>query len=244
MSYTPQDKQTIKHSAVATVVSGVVYCGIAWGINKLLDGGREEFLWTLGILMGLRAAYGLADFTAGIITWRVFGRRLLVSSYVALLRECKMPKRAFCTDDVSNYLGRIIEPGATDYRNGSITPELQRHALEIKIALECQQGILVDARKSDAMRRALEIYSPAEDSPPSGCHYALRWINSAAKASEIEELWSSGPELAKGITAKRPFETHADLYHCLRENGLGRMQAVSFLNAANNAGEASNNRRH
>ena len=241
MSYTHAEEKQMKTAAVITLVSSIFYGGISWGITKLIDGGRKEFYWIVGILVGARAAYGLLEFIISIIVWRVYLRRITVANFVAIMRENKLPKRVYCTDSVSSYFERISSPCISDYREGQITPAIQKVANEMNTLLNTvrdQHGMMAEVRTWDAMKRALEIHSPDEDSPQYVSVCVRHWLNTDVTETEIQMLPNASPELAKKILAARPFETLADLYQFLRNHGLDRMQAVLFLNGASMASDA------
>jgi hypothetical protein len=249
MSYTLAEKQQMKSALVWTLVASVFYGGVAWGFTKVIDGGKQEFFWTLGILIALRLAYLTMEFVIGIVVWRVYGRRVAVNNFVAIMREGKLPKRVYCTDDTSSYLTRIINaPNAytCEYKAGQVTPEIKKVAAELATILSTvrgEHGIVAEARTRDAMKRALEIHSPGEASPQYVGLLVLTWLSSDITEAEIQKLPNSSPELAKRILAERPFETLTDLYELLRSFGLDRMQAVHFLNGASGASEVWSRRR-
>lgn len=246
MSYTPAEKQQMKSGLVTTLISSVFYGGISWGVTKFIDGGRKEFLWTLGIMIAVRFAYSAIEFVIGIIVWRVYGRRTMVNHFLTVMREGKLPMRVFCTDDTGNYFSRIMDPHDSYYGAGKITPEIQKVAAEMDRILSTvrdQHGMMAEVRTWDAMKRALEIHSPEDESPQYVSAYVRHWLHSNVTEAEIQILPNSSPELARKILAARPFETLTDLWRLLRNNGLDRMQAVLFLNGASTASDAWNEKR-
>lgn len=161
MSYTLANKQQMKTALMTTLVSSVFYGGIAWGITALIDGGRKEFFWTAGILIAVRMAYSAIEFIVGIIVWRTYGRRIAVKHFVSVMREGKLPKRVYCTDDTGNYFARIADPHLSYYKPGEITPGVQKVAAELDRVLRSvrdQHGMMAEARTWDAMKRAMEIH--------------------------------------------------------------------------------------
>jgi len=246
MNYTFAEKQQMKTGLVTTLVSSVFYGGIACGITIFADGGRKEFFWALGILIGMRALYAILEFVIGVIVWRAYGRIRTVANFVAVMREGKLPKRVYCTDDIVNYFARILEPHTTDYGAGTITRDVQKIAADMNNVLKTvrdQHGMIAEIRTWDAMERALEIHSPGEDSPQFVSALVLHWLRSDVTKSEIQALPNASPELANRIIAQRPFETLTDLYQLLRNHGLDRMQAVLFLNGASKASDEWNKKR-
>lgn len=243
MGYTFAEKEQMKAGLITTMVSSLFYGGIAWVITRFIDGGRKEFFWTLGILVTIRATYGFLEFIIGIIVWRIYGRRRMVRNFITIMREARLPKRVYCTDDIVNYLIRIIRPQRYDYRAGEVTPEIQKVAAELNGLLDTvrdQHGMMAEMRTWDAMKRAMEIHSPSEDSPQFVSAYVLHWLASAVKESDLEALPCSSVDLAREILTARPFETLADVYALLRNHGLDRDQAVRFLNGASKASDAWN----
>ena len=215
-------------------------------ITKLIDGGDKEFSWVLGVLIATRAAYWLLEFIIGMIVWRMFDRSITVAHFVSIMRENKLPKRVYCTDDASSYFSRINSAHRSEYREWQITPAIQKVATELDTLLKTvgnQQGMIAAFRTQDAMTRALEIHSPPEDSPHLVSPLVRHWLHSNATEAEIQILPNSSPELAKRILAEEPFETLTDLYQFLRNHGLDRMQASLFLNGASAASEAWNQER-
>lgn len=246
MSHTFAEKQQMKTGLVTTLVSSVFYGGIAWGVTKLIDGGRKEFFWTLGILVAIRWAYAFLEFVVGVIVWRIYGRRNMVTNFVTIMRDGNLPRRVYCNDHITNYFSRIIEPGISDYKAREITPDIQKIASDMYNVLNTvrdEHGMMAEMRTCDAMERALAIHSPEENSPQLVSAYVLHWLRSDVKEAEIQILPNSTPELAKRIIAERPFETLTDLYQLLRTHGLDRMQAVVFLNGASTASDAWNMKR-
>lgn len=235
MSSIFEGNKWITTGVVATAVYSIFYCSIAWGITTLIDGGRKGFFWVVGILVAVRVAYFFLEFVAGVIVWQTFGRRKTVDYFVATMRNGKLPKRVYCTDHIFDYLNHIVCPPTSAYTAGEVTPEVQKIAREISDALvhiRAHRGLIEGMRMEDAAQRALEIYSPSEDSPHFVPSQVLNWFSSVAQKSEILTLPNSSAALAENILSQRPFETLNELYQLLRIHGLDQMQAVAFLNSA------------
>jgi len=141
---------------VAGGVSLAVYALVAWLGARLLD---ASFWRVLGALMAARAFFGIVEGIAGILNWRLFGRRKTVEGFLTVLQTNNFPPRFYQHDDFLNYLARI--------ESNTCPESLKRTAKEFEKMLEFaeSQGILAGARMHAATEVALEMYSPKARAP-------------------------------------------------------------------------------
>jgi hypothetical protein len=146
-----------KGKIIAGLVSFAVYVVAAWLIAKIFDAS----IWrSFGVLVAARLFFGVIEGAAGILNWRLFGRRVTVSRFLEILRSNNCPSRFYQHDDFLNYLARI--DGDTNL------PESARRAAKVlheMLGLFEAQGILIGARMHAASELALEAYSPKANAP-------------------------------------------------------------------------------
>ncbi len=242
MGYTTAERRELIAGLISLLVYSVFYAGIAWALTSILDGGWATFFWTIGILIGIRCAYALIELIVGIIVWRIYQRKIAIANNVEWMRYHELPMRAYSTDDARKYFGRIIDfdPWKRDYSAKVITPELQRLVKEINRYHEnvrYEHGALAELRDQDALNRALDVYSPKDNSPPYLFSDVLVSLNDAADEADFSRLPHANSSLVASILDERPFETWSDFYQLLRRSGLNRTQIVDLLVGCDSAHE-------
>jgi hypothetical protein len=226
------EKFQMRSSWVSLLVSLVFYTIIAGAFAELMEGGWKEFRWIFGIMVAVRTAYGVLEFLESVVVWQIYGRRATVNSFVVVMREAKFPKRVYGSDSADNYFHRIREPSVNDYKEGEVTPDIQRLAAEMNTMWETiryQHGWRAEMRIGDALRRAVDIYTPIKDSPPFVSPSLLWGLREDAVESELTVLPNMKVELAKALIRDRPFDTNRELYDYLRIRGLDDHSAIIFM---------------
>lgn len=137
--------------------SFVPYVLISWGYTEFTHGNLEVFWSVLGILLLVR----LFETFGSVLSWRLYGKKIIVNEYLELLRADNFPKRECMHDDLSNYLLRIENP-YSEYPTA-----LKADAKKLMRALEVTRifGIFAYMRVNSAAETALDIYSPRSEAP-------------------------------------------------------------------------------
>jgi hypothetical protein len=151
------ERVQVKSSAVALVFSAIVYSGVAWACARFLD---ESFARVLGLLIAARTFFGIVEGIAGVLYWRMYGKRLLTQQFVEALREGNFPPRYIRWQRFRDYLGRVED-------DEKCSRETRRAATEFYKALANIEntGILAGMRAHAATEAALELYSPKAKAP-------------------------------------------------------------------------------
>jgi hypothetical protein len=156
-----------KSALILVAFSFVPYLAVAWGYKSLVDGGSKEFWTAVGILVGVRLFFSIIETLGGILSWRAYGRSVMVQRFLELLRTNSFPKRTYAHDDFLNYLARIDDDPACPH-------SVKASAKEIHFMLEVFEslGILLGMRMHSAAELALEQYSPRTEAPVYGASAA------------------------------------------------------------------------
>jgi hypothetical protein len=136
---------------IAGGISTAVYVLVAWAGAKIFE---IHFWWVFGGLYATRAFFGAIEGIAGIINWRLFGKRAAVDGFLAVMRANNFPPREHPSDDFSNYSARIgtDEPLEPNYKRAN------REMSAILLHTE-RSGILAGMRLHAASDDALNMYS-------------------------------------------------------------------------------------
>lgn len=147
--------------------SFVPYVLVSWAFTKWGDGETTSFWLVLGGLLLIRTFFGIIETLGSILSWRLYGQKLVVERNLAILRANGFPKRTYSHDDFLAYLSRIEDDPKT-------SPDLRARAKEFHFVLEFHEnaGILVGMRMHAAAERALETYSPKSEAPVYGARAA------------------------------------------------------------------------
>lgn len=150
----------MKNIAAYAVSFGLVfspYLVVSWGYMNLTDGKSNSFWIAMGVLVGIRSAFGVIEFCIGVIRWRLFGQKFAVQVILSVLKSNNFPMRDQRSYNFSSYLFWITE----DYQP---KPSPQRAAKEMQDMLlfldEFTGWGLWSWRLTSAGEKALEIYSP------------------------------------------------------------------------------------
>lgn len=225
------EKQQMIRSWVVLIVSAIAYSGIAGAFTFLTDGDRKFFFIVIGCLIALRLFYEVLEVAVGIAVWRLYGRRVAVENYVKAMRDARMPRRYYSTDDVGNYLARI--QNGYSYEAGKVTPEALNTAKEfdrVMGSVREQSGMIAEARTWDAIKRAYESYT-TDDSPPWVTPGLQHWFQKITQ-HKLLYLPYITPELAGSLLRDRPFDSIHSLWDYLRSHGFDKNMASAFFVAA------------
>lgn len=140
--------------------SFVPYVAVSWVFMKLTDGDTGDFWVAFAVLLVARAFFALIETLGGVLTWRAYGRRLVVDRQLEFLRTNGFPPRASKWEDFVDYMNRI--------ENDEQYPEAIRTA-----ARESRYGLMIHEslgglrgmRMHSAAEAALEAYSPKSRAP-------------------------------------------------------------------------------
>ena len=151
-----------KSQLIVFAFSLVPYALVSWGYTELTNGNIQTFWIAIGTLFGVRFFFSIIETIGGVLTWRLYGRKVMIEKALLLFRSNKFPMREYKHDDLEyqyegllGYLARIED-------NGEISPSIKRVAkdLETMLTMWENQGILVGARMYSATEAALDIYAP------------------------------------------------------------------------------------
>ena len=148
---------------ISGLLAFVPYLLVSWAYMALTDGNANDFWTALGVLLIVRLFFGIIETFGSMLTWRVYGKKIMVDRNLQFLRAHEFPRRKYAHDGVSAYLLRI--EGDPEY-----TAPLKAIAKEMRSILElCEDiGILVGMRMHSAAEAALDIYSPKAEAPVLG----------------------------------------------------------------------------
>jgi hypothetical protein len=141
----------------------VPYALVAWAYAAFTDGTSSDFWRALGVLILVRAGFGIIEMLGSVLTWHVYGKRRVVNLFLDFLRGHAFPKRAYAHDDFLGYLSRIED-------NPAQPASVKAAAKEIYGALSTWErtGMILGMRMHSASETALETYSPRADAPVYG----------------------------------------------------------------------------
>lgn len=172
-------------SLIITILfSFVPYVLVSWGYAELTHGDSKEFWSALGVLLLARLFFSIIETLGSVLSWRLYGKKIMVNMFVELLRVHNFPKREYAHDNLSAYLYRIMEerppPSPWDFviadagvgdDEAEYPASLKTAAREMSQVLEASQsfdGILAGVRMHSAAEAALDIYSHRSEAPIFG----------------------------------------------------------------------------
>jgi hypothetical protein len=87
----------------------IPYVAVAWGYAHFAgDGSRREFWIALGVLLAVRLFFSVIETLGGVLAWRLYHKKRMVTAIVQVLRANKFPPKQRETDSFSAYLARIV----------------------------------------------------------------------------------------------------------------------------------------
>jgi hypothetical protein len=151
---------------IISLFAFVPYLLVSWGYMALVDGGASQFWSAFGVLVAARLFFSVIETLGSVLSWRLYGKKLMVNKFHEFLRANNFPKRTYAHDDFLNYLARI--------EDGPFPPSVKASAKEIYFLLSTfeSMGILLGMRMHSATEAALDAYSPKSEAPVFGPHAA------------------------------------------------------------------------
>ena len=151
---------------IIALFSFVPYLLVSWAYMALVDGGSEQFWTAFGVLIAVRLFFSVIETLGSVISWRLYGKKLMVNKFLGLLRANNFPKREYQHDDFLGSLARI--------EDGPYGDSVKTSAKEIYFLLSTfeSMGILLGMRMHAASEAALETYSPKAEAPIWGVPHA------------------------------------------------------------------------
>jgi hypothetical protein len=143
----------------------VPYILVSWAYMAIVSGNSREFWSAFGVLIGARFFFSVIETIGSILSWRLYGKKLMTRKFLFLLQSNNFPKREYEHDDFSNYLARIDD--GLQY-----SMSIKTAAKDIYSLLSTYEsiGILLGARMHAASEAALDAYSPKSEAPVFGAH--------------------------------------------------------------------------
>ena len=144
---------------IVILLPSIPYFLVSWGYMAYVDGGAKQFLGALGVLIALRTFFDVIEKLGGVLSWRVYGKKVTANKFAEMLCANKFPKREYSHHDFSTYLHQLEE--------GPSEESVKTSAKQLKFILEfCEEeGILLRMRMHVALDAALDIYSPRAEAP-------------------------------------------------------------------------------
>lgn len=151
---------------IMSLFSFVPYLLVSWAYMALVDGGASQIWTAFGVLVAVRLFFSVIETLGSVLSWRLYGKQVMVNKFLQLLRVNNFPKRHYAHDDLLNYLARI--------EDGPYPTSLKASAKEIELLLSTfeSMGILLGMRMYSASEAALDAYSPKSEAPIFGANAA------------------------------------------------------------------------
>jgi hypothetical protein len=144
-----------KSGLIVFAIAMIPYVAVAWGYAHFTDGGSNGFWVALGVLLAIRFFFSVIETIGNVLVWRLYGRHRTIEKLVDFFRANEFPPKEIATDDLGNYLARIVafyQP-KPDYRRAASEFE------SLELAAE-NAGILAGMRFHAAAEAAFKIYIP------------------------------------------------------------------------------------
>ncbi len=151
--------KVLRASIIIALFSLMPYLLVSWAYTEFTGGGSKQFWGAFWVLIAVRLFFGVIETLGGILSWRFYGKKLMINKFLGLLRANNFPKREYQHDDFSAYLARIEDRGYAD--------STKTCAKEIGFLLSTfeSMGTLQGMRIHAASEAALEAYSPKSEAP-------------------------------------------------------------------------------
>jgi hypothetical protein len=236
----------MKPSGAQTIARLIAFCllaALAWAAFIFQKNRDYDFIRPLAI--GFGAAWitlGAIKYVIYAIGWHGFRRRKFTEWAVKELRTSGFPMREFSHDSFSSYLSGIEND--LDDNPLAFSQQLRRSWLRLHLEYTTaeKEGAIHESRVHQALNDALDIYSPAEESPDFVSGYTVHWL-SQAQESEIRSLPHASGAAGDAIIDHKPFRSPLELFQLLLRKGLPRAKAMEILNAASEAADEWNEKR-
>ena len=76
---------------VSALFALVPYILVSWTYMALANGSTREFWGAFGVLVGTRVFFGVIETFGSVITWRLYGKKLMVSNRSHPLKKDRQP---------------------------------------------------------------------------------------------------------------------------------------------------------
>jgi hypothetical protein len=145
----------IKANLIVSCISAAPYAAVAWGYSYFTKGDASDFWQVLGILILVRAFFGVIEFFGSILTWRLYLKDKVVQHFVGLFKANNMPPKHFYDDDFGNYRARLMKVRQPD-------PARFCQEMEDLLLQSERRGIVYGMRIDAAAETAFEKYQATQ----------------------------------------------------------------------------------
>ncbi len=146
---------TMKQDLIISAFTLIPYLLVAWAFNVLSDGDASTFWKALVVLVAVRVIFAFIDMLGGLLRWRLWGGKQLVTYALGWFNTHQFPQRKYADDDMGNYLALIQGDPEQPLALRMAAAELER-----LFGVYEQFGILIGARFHSAYQMAFEMYAP------------------------------------------------------------------------------------
>ena len=143
------------HNIVTFIFALIPYIFATWIYTELTSGDWETFFIALGVLLAVRLFFSAIETLGSVLTWRLYGKKLLVEKIMHIFQANHFPKREYKHEDVGNYVTRLREDNETP-----LLVKTASEQLEFLFVTYENLGVLAGARMYSAAEAALDAYSP------------------------------------------------------------------------------------
>lgn len=143
------------HPLMIAAFAAIPYGLVTWGYTALTNGDIQAFWIALGVLLGIRLFFSLIEALGGVLSWRIYGRRIAMGNALKFLKANGFPPREYGHDNLLDYLARIQD--GPEY-----APPLRAAAREVErlVTFVEQLGITIGGRTWEVWSAALDVYAP------------------------------------------------------------------------------------
>ena len=143
------------HPLMIAAFAAIPYGLVTWGYTAFTDGDVQAFWVALGVLLGIRLFFSLIEMLGGVLYWRLYGRRIVMSNALKFLKTNGFPPREYEHDTLLAYLARIQD-------GHKYPPTLRAAAAETERLLTFIEGlgIVMGARTWEVWCAALDAHAP------------------------------------------------------------------------------------
>ena len=87
------------HPLMIAAFAAIPYGLVTWGYTVFTDGDVQAFWVALGVLLGIRLFFSLIEMLGGVLYWRLYGRRIVLSNALKFLKTNGFPPRESTPSD-------------------------------------------------------------------------------------------------------------------------------------------------
>ena len=87
------------HPLMIAAFAAIPYGLVTWGYTAFTDGDVQAFWVALGVLLGIRLFFSLIEMLGGVLYWRLYGRRIVLSNALKFLKTNGFPPRESTPSD-------------------------------------------------------------------------------------------------------------------------------------------------